>query len=140
MKALVEQYRELVKCISSIDSQITLVEYEIAKLEHEYCPEGVKGIDYTTPRVQTSYNPRSVVDVASDITYKKRELSWLQGEREKLVEQQVNCDQTIKELGDVKTEIVMMKIKGMTNAKIAEAMCYSQRQIERITASMRRSV
>lgn len=133
-KTIIEEYRNLTESIAVIRSCITSTKREKFKLinENMNIPRGLSAIDYTVPAVQTSLFQGDLASAYIKIHDLETELMSLEKEFEALLEQRNDLEKVINDLGDVEKKVMMLRIKGCTNRKIAERLHYSERGIENI--------
>lgn len=129
---IIAEYRQLTKGIAVLNSRIKSKERELSKLTLTYAPRDIGGIDYSDPCVQTSLHHPDIVQVASKIYDLNKELKILRDELKEIMNQRDELDKCIDSLGDTKSKIMMLKIKGYTNRQISWELNYSKRHIERI--------
>lgn len=134
---IIEKYRELTENISVIEVCIDQVENEIRKLIFTYCPGDVGAIDYTKPAVQTSISQESLSSVYIKLHDLETELMDLKKEKDFLYQQRDKLEKTINDLGDIEKKVMMLRIKGYPNWKIAKHLNYSERGIENIFKRIR---
>lgn len=132
IKSIIDEYRELTEDIAVIKSCITSTERDIKKTIDTYQPSDLSAIDYSKPVVQTSCSQESLSVVYTRLHDLETELQNLKNELQSLYKQRDELEKTINDLGDVEKKAMMLRIKGLSNWKIAKQLNYSQRHIERI--------
>lgn len=129
---IVDQYRNLLQEISVTKSNISLIKRDIKLLENEYCPRELKGVDYSFIQSDVRFSPKDVESVIEILERKKRLLNIYENELQLLSIDKKDIESTINSYGDVKSKMLMLKCQGLKNSEIADKMCYSKRQVERI--------
>lgn len=131
---IIEKYRELTEKIAVVKSCLTTTKREMNKLINVYRPREVGAIDYAAPAVQTSCSQEDIASVYRKIHDYGTEQQQLEAELQSLYEQRDELEKTINDLGDIKKQIVMLKIKGLSSYKIAGKFHYSVRRIQQIVS------
>lgn len=134
---IIEKYRELTESIAVIKSCIAGTEWDIKKTINTYQPGDAGAIDFSKPAVQTSISQESLTEVWTRLHDLNEELQNLKDELQFLYKQRDELERTINDLGDIEKKVLMLRIKGLQNWKIAKQLSYSQRQIERIFKNIR---
>lgn len=136
-KTIIEEYRQLTEDIAVIKSCITSTERDIKKTINTYSPGDLGAIDYSKPVVQTSCSQESIAEVWTRLHDLNAELQNLKAELESLYEQRDELEKVINGLGDVEKKVMMLRIKGYSNWKIAKELHYSVKGIEKIFQRIR---
>jgi FtsZ-binding cell division protein ZapB len=131
-RTIIEEYRELTEDIAVIKLCITSCERDIKKTINTYQPSDLGAINYDKPCVQSSNSQESISLVLIKLHDLQEELQDLQDELQSLYKQRDDLERTINDLGDVEKKAMMLRIKGLSNWKIAKEMNYSVRGIEEI--------
>jgi len=131
-RTIVDEYRRITEDIAVIKSCITSTERDIKKTINTYQPSGAGAVDFTKPFVQTSNYHESVEEVWIKLHDLNTELQNLKEELKSLHEQRDALENTISDFGDIEKKAVMLRIKGLSNLKIAEELHYSVRGIEQV--------
>jgi len=115
-------------------------EREISKIikSNLNVPSELGAIDYKKPAVQTSYYQGDLVKAFIKIHDLTTEQNDLQTELKQLNKQRDELEKTIGDLGDIEKKCMMLRIKGLTNCKIAHELNYSEKGIEKIFYRIRR--
>lgn len=137
IKSIIDEYRELTEDIAVIKSCITSTERDIKNTINTYQPKELGAIDYNKPTVQTSCSQESLSVVYTRLHDLETELQNLKNELQSLYQQRDELEKVINGLGDVEKKVMMLRIKGYPNWKIAKEMNYSQRWIEKIFKKIR---
>lgn len=132
IKSIIDEYRELTEDIAVIKSCITSTERDINKTINTYSPRGTGAIDYSKPTVQTSCSQDKMTSVLISLHDLQTELHDLKNELQSLYEQRDKLEQTINDLGDIEKKVMMLRVKGYPNWKIAKELHYSIRGVEEI--------
>lgn len=128
---IVDQYQKIANAMEETETQIALLEHEIVKLEHEYCPREVKGLSYDLIVSRSKRTLLSLEEIRIAIESKTRQISKYKDSYSKLKKRKESLEIKITSYGGVKSEIIMMRCKGYSNKHIARKLGYSIRQINR---------
>lgn len=137
-KTIIEEYRQLTEDIAVIKSCITSCERDIKKAINTYQPSELGAIDFDKPCIQTSNCQESISSVLIRLHDLQNELQDLEIELESLYKQRDELEKVINGLGDVEKKAMMLRIKGLSNWKIAKELHYSVPGIEKIFKRIRK--
>lgn len=137
-KTIIEEYRELTESITVVKSCITSIERELNKTIKTFQPNDLGAIDYSKPAVQTSFSQESLAAVCIKLHDLNTELEDLKTELNSLYKQRDEIERVINDLGDIEKKVIMLRIKGFQNWKIAKQLNYSLPGIEKIFKRIRK--
>jgi|SRR5665647_65068 len=137
-KTIIEEYRELTEDIAVIKSCITSTERDIKRTINTYQPRDIGAIDYTKPAVQTSIAQDTLSAIYTRLHDFETELQNLKEELQSLFVQRDELEKVINDLGDIEKKVMMLRIKGYPNWKVAKYLNYSERGIENIFKRIRK--
>lgn len=137
---IIDEYRKVTEDIAVVKSCLTSINRDIKKLINAYRPGDVKSIDYSKDRVKTSNYQIDIFDNYTKMQdlFKERDNTEL--ELKSLYTQRNELEKVINDLGDINKKVIMLKVKGYTNWKVADILHYSVRHIERIVASSKSKI
>lgn len=97
-----------------------------------YKPSDAKGIDYSLDKVQSSMQQQDIFITAKNINILTNFIQETESELEQLYTQKKDLEDTINELGDIKKQYVMYKIRypRMSNRIIANKIHVSPRTLD----------
>lgn len=129
---IITEYRKVTEEMAITTSELRRINIKINNNVYEYCPQGLKGIDYTAPRVQESNVKKELFE-----NYRELQELFLQEKKlntflNKLKEQRLELEKCINCVGGIEKKALMLRIKGYTNREIADKLHYSLRGVEDI--------
>jgi DNA-binding NarL/FixJ family response regulator len=131
-KTIIEEYRELTEDIAVIKSCIISTERDINKEIKAFKPNDLGAIDYSKPTVQTSFCQESLTTVCIKLHDLNTELEDLKNELNSLYKQRDEIEKVINDLGDIEKKVIMLRIKGYSNQRIADVLHYSKGGVNHI--------
>lgn len=131
-KSIIEEYRRLTENIAVVKSSIASTKRAITKLIYANKPCDIGAIDYTKPAVQTSHSQDDVISAYRKIHDLETEKQELESELQSLYEQRNELEKVINDLGDIEKKVMMLRIKGYSNQKIADILHYSKGGVNHI--------
>lgn len=137
---IIDEFRRVTEDIYIIKSKLYSINREINKLINAYKPSEVKGIDYSKDRVQNNNMQIDVFDNYAKMQDLLRDRDNVEKEIDDLYKQRGELEKCINDLGDINKKVLMLKIKGFTNWKIADILHYSVRRIEQIVAESKKKI
>lgn len=137
---IIDEYRRLTEEIAVTESRITSAERELKKLSATYAPRGIGSLDYSAERVSGGKGApsmdemfRKMMDLNTELVNDREELQSLHWQRDKLSE-------VIDALGCQQKKVLMYRISGLSNARIAQRLGCSKRHVERLISETRQKV
>lgn len=134
---IVKEYKRVLEDIAVSESILDSVGRDLERAINIYRPSDVKGVDYTKELITGSIYQQDIFITAEDIAELKLEKSKWKKELKELKKQQKRLDSIINDLGDIKKEIAIGKVKGKKDKELAEEYGYSERHIRRITKEIK---
>lgn len=131
-KTIIEEYRLLTEDIAVVKSCITSNERKITYLLCGNRPREIGAVDLTKPKVQSSGFQDDLITACRRIHDLEQELTDLRIELKSLYDQRNELEKAINDLGDLRKQIVMLKIKGWSTHRIAKKFSYTERRINQI--------
>lgn len=132
IKTIIEEYRELTEDIAVIKSCITSCERDIKKTINTYQPSDLSAVNFDKPCVQSSNSQESIGLVLVKLHDLQEELQSLKDELESLYKQRDDLEKVINDLGDIEKKVMMLRIKGYSNQRIADVLHYSKGGVNHI--------
>lgn len=129
---IIEEYRRVTGDIAVINSCLTTINREIKRLIYADKPGDIKGIDYAKDKIQTSNMQMDIFGNYAKLQELFKERDRTELELESLYTQRNELEKVINDLGDIEKRVMMLRIKGYSNWRIAETLHYSIKGIEKI--------
>jgi len=128
---IIEEYKSIIEEIAITKSKLTTAERELQRNMYEYRPSEMKAIDYSKDKVQSSNCQQSILVTAHNIVELNKDIFNLKEDLQGLYNQKNNLEIAINSLGDIENKIIMCKLKGLSNKRIARQLYITERTVYR---------